>query len=322
MRNAVFNLEFPPWTKEVSIHGYRFYRVANYQERLEALQHLTGHHSEFSVSTNEGGHSHTAYVELPSSEPAAVISPSAGSTALDDITLLLSLFTGREVLSFDEPTGDKHADGVIIANPNLSRRLGVLICSIPYRQEISDQRDDSGEYPPGNVGFAEGINAVYSLIRSAQWQREYGPSHFLLLAKHALLPNHPWSIAFTQCWTIWEHLYALLMRNGHRRAGRGQSGRQGQKRPEAAEKIQFLLKRYGLKGGSPKDRVRIRALAEIRNSLVHEGRFPESESVGKDVMLFVNLTQFLLARALRLAPSNVMNTIERLEEFLNEHGGK
>ena len=316
MRKAVFNLEFPSWTKEICIHGYRFYRVENYEERLKALQHLTNCHSEFSVLRNEGGHSHTAYVDLPDSEPIAVISPGTGSTALDDIVLLLSLFTGREVLAFDEPIGDKHADGVIIANPNESRRLGVLICSIPYRS------DDSGEYPPGNAGFADGINAVYARIRSAQWQREYGPSLFLLLAKHALLPNHPWSIAFTQCWTIWEHLHGLLKRNGHKRAGRGQNGRWGQKRPEAAEKIQFLLNRYALNGGSPKDRVRVRALAEIRNSLVHEGRFPEYESVGKDVMLFVNLTQFLLARALGLVPSNVMNTIERLEAFLNEHGGK
>jgi hypothetical protein len=68
MRKAVFNLEFPSWTKEMSIHGYRFYRVTNYEERLKALQHLSNHHSEFSVSTNEGRHSHTAYVEPPSSE--------------------------------------------------------------------------------------------------------------------------------------------------------------------------------------------------------------------------------------------------------------
>ncbi len=316
MRKAVFNLEFPSWTKEISIHGYRFYRVNNYEERLKALQHLTNCHSELSVSRNEGGHSHTAYVDLPNSEPTAVISPGTGSTALDDITLLLSLFTGRDVLSLDEPTGDKYVDGVIVADPNISRRIGVLICSIPYR------RDDSGEDTPGNAGFAEGINAIYSRIRSQQWQRQYGPSHFLLLAKHALLPNHPWSIAYTQCWTIWEHLYGLLNQTGHRRTGREQAGRRGQTGPEAVEKIQFLLNRYGLKGGSPKDRVRIRSLASIRNSLVHEGRFPEYASVHKDVMLFINLTQFILARALGLMPSNVMNTVERLESFLSEHGGK
>jgi len=222
----------------------------------------------------------------------------------------MRLFAGREVFSLDEPIGDTQGDGVIVANPHVSRRMGVLVCSIPYRS------DHSGKYPSGNVGFAEAINAVYAQIRSTEWQRDYGPSHFLSLAKHALLPSHPWSVAFTQCWTIWEHLHGLLERNEHKRDGRKK------RRPEAAEKIQYLLRRYALKGGSPKDRARIRVLAEIRNSLVHEGRFPEYDTVHKDVSLFVNLTQFLLASALKLAPSNVMNTIEQLEAFLNEHGEK
>ncbi|HLK99399.1 MAG TPA: hypothetical protein VK539_02400 [Myxococcaceae bacterium] len=309
MRKAVLNLEFPSWTKEITIHGYRFYRVNNYEERAKQLQHLVGGHFEFTIRRNTGGHSHTAYVEIPDSEPTSVIAPGPGSTALTDIILLLALFTGRDVFTIDEPIEDALANGVLVADPREAQRLGVLITSIKYRA------DDAGDYPPGNAGFAETINAVYSWMRSPQWRREYGPGHFLLLAKQALLHNLPWSIAFTQCWTIWEHVYGLMTRNTPKRAIKG---RKGQKRVEAAEKIQAVLKRYGLKGETPKDRVRIRALAAIRNSLVHEGRFPEGKSVGEDVQLFLNLTQFLLASILRLAPSNVMNTIERFEEFLKD----
>lgn len=316
MRKAVFNLEFPSWTKELNIHGHRFYRAEHYQERVKALQHLIVCHSEFSIPRNTGGHSHTAYVDLPTTDQDAVISPGPGSTALDDIILLLSLFTNRDVFALDESTQATLANAVIIADPRESRMLGILACSIPYRKD-----DSAGDDSPGNAGFAEGLNAVYTLIRSADWQREYGPGHFLLLAKYALLPNHPLSIAFTQCWTIWEHIHGLLTRNEGRRNRRRRTDRRESVLPESVEKIQFLLRRLALKGGEPGNSKRIRALSSIRNKLVHEGKFPEYESIGKDVMLFINLTQFLIAHTLGLVPANVMNTIERLEEFLNAHGG-
>jgi hypothetical protein len=85
----------------------------------------------------------------------------------------------------------------------------------------------------------------------------------------------------------------------------------------SVKKISFLLVKFALTGeldGS--SRKRIEALAEIRNSLVHFGRFPERGSVHDDAILFIRLTEFITAKILGLSPSNVFNTVENLETFL------
>ena len=63
---------------------------------------------------------------------------------------------------------------------------------------------------------------------------------------------------------------------------------------------------------------KIEALAEIRNRLIHFGRFPERESVRDDAILFIRLTEFVIAKTLGLSPSNVFNTVENLEKYLEK----
>jgi len=149
---------------------------------------------------------------------------------------------------------------------------------------------------------------MYALIRTEEWQRQYDGGHFLLLSNLALR-QQPLETAFTQCWTISEHLFTL-----HNK--RWLSDEQIT-RLNRAEKIAFLLVEYALKGEINKsEKERIKSLVDIRNRLVHFGRFPKGGSVYRDAVLFIRLTEFIIAKTLGLSPSNVFNTMEELEDFL------
>jgi len=81
----------------------------------------------------------------------------------------------------------------------------------------------------------------------------------------------------------------------------------------------FLLVKYALAGDiDNSSRKRIETLAEIRNRLIHFGRFPERGSVHDDAILFIRLTEFIITKILGLSPSNVFNTLENLEIFLGK----
>ena len=93
----VFNLEFPDWCNELNIAGYCFMRVKDYAERVDRLQHLVNMHSEFSKHAKFGSHEITATVE-DSRHEKPVLDWGKDGFALQDIVLLLSLFTERDVL--------------------------------------------------------------------------------------------------------------------------------------------------------------------------------------------------------------------------------
>src|SRR5215211_2921314 len=98
MQKFVFNLEFPSWCPAVNIHGYQFTRVDDYAEKVLRLQHQFAFQSEFKISPTMGEHVITAHVDLPKQEDKAVLEWSRpNATALNDILLLLSIFSGRDV---------------------------------------------------------------------------------------------------------------------------------------------------------------------------------------------------------------------------------
>ena len=75
---------------------------------------------------------------------------------------------------------------------------------------------------------------------------------------------------------------------------------------------------YALRGEIDKNSMeQIKSLAEIRNRLIHFGRFPDRNKVHNDAVLFIRITEFVIAKTLGLSPSNVFNTMEKLEEFIN-----
>jgi hypothetical protein len=268
--------------------------------------------SEFEIHPITGKHAITAYVDLPENEQEAALAWAGGSntTPLSDILLLLSIFTRRDVFVVDSAIDDGSGK-VIVADPRFYPWGGVLGCSLPCRAQPI-------EPPPlsYDIGFEEGLNKVYELVRTEEWQHEYQKGYFLFLAQQAFRLRSP-DIAFTLCWTIWEHLFAIL------NCGWLPEDRVWQ--IHSSEKVAFLLLKYGLKDNIGKeDRKQIKDLVGIRNKLVHFRYFPERvksapkrKSVYDDAVLFIRLTEFIIARILGLSPSNALNTKE-MEKFLTD----
>ncbi|MCQ3929150.1 MAG: hypothetical protein DPW16_01715 [Chloroflexi bacterium] len=304
MRKWIYNLEFPDWCPVLTIFGYKFIRVEDYQNRLNQLQHLVTVHSEFEVLANTGQHAITAYVEIPKSEDKAVLEwANQNCTALNDILLLLSLFIGRDVFAIDENNVDI---GVITADPREYQWGGTLRCSIPYKKQVLDSISPIGY----DIGFEEGLNQIYSIMRTNEWQKKYEGGYFLFLANQAFRRQSLES-AFSQCWTIWEHLFTL---HNRRWLSRNQIHQL-----EAVEKISFIMTEYALKGEIDEvSRNRIKSLVTVRNKLIHFGRFENDPSTHDHAILFVHLTEFVMAKIMGLWPSDVFNTTDRLEDFLKQ----
>jgi hypothetical protein len=302
MQKRIYNLEFPSWCPALTIYGYKFTRVDNYAEEVLRLQHLVPKQSEFRISRTMGKHTKTAYVELPEQEDKAVLEWSnSNATALQDVLFLLSIFVGRDVFL----SKSKESDEFYLADPRQYHGGGVLRCSLPYKASHTDSSKQEISY---DIGMEEGINQVYMLMRSEEWLHKYKQGYFLLLARQTFY-EQPIESAFTQCWTVWEHLFTILNQNWL-------SDKQI-RQLDSSEKIAFIMTEFALRGEIDDfSRKRIKSLAEIRNRLIHFGKFPERDAVYDDAVLFVRLTEFIIAKTLGLSPSNVFNTIENLERFL------
>lgn len=308
MRKSVYNLEFPSWCPSLNIYGYEFSRVENYKEKVLQLQHLMKIHSEFVIKANTGQHAITAYVELPSNQDKPSLAwNNSETTALDDILLLLSIFTGRDVFVVEEFID---SSWVITADSRLHQWGGSLRTSIPYKESEGDDMI-AFRY---DIGFEEGLNQIYNLIRTNEWLKKYQHGYFLFLARQAFRRQNLES-AFTQCWTIWEHLFAI--HNRHWLAD------DTIRRFEAIEKIAFILTEYELRNEiDGKSREQIQSLAKIRNRLIHFGRLPDHGSVYDDTVLFIRLTENVIAKTLGLNPSNIFNTDEKSEAFFQGNASK
>ncbi len=301
----VYNLEFPSWCPELNISGYQFKRVSQYQEQVLQLQHLSNHISEYIQEPNTGTHAITGFVEVPDKEEMPVLEWAGNeNTALMDVLLLLTLFTGRDVfvLGLQRKNEIRVTDDVIIADPRVFKWGGILRASLPYEKKVD------AETMPYNIGFEKGLNQIISLIRSDEWHLEYKQGYFLFLANMAFR-NRILDAAFIQCWTIWEHLFAI---SNERWLSQEQIHR-----ISSVEKISYLLVKFAFVGEiDNKSRKKIRKLVDIRNRLVHFGKYPETNTKYEDATLFIRLTEFIVAKALGLAPSEIFNTMEKLEAFL------
>ena len=57
-------------------------------------------------------------------------------------------------------------------------------------------------------------------------------------------------------------------------------------------------------------------LVQIRNKLIHTGRFPDKQA--KDgAVLFVRITEKVVAQILGLAPSDVLGSLHKFKAFLS-----
>jgi len=330
-RRRVYNLEFPSWCPELNISGYRFSRTEDYDTRVATLHHLATIHAELVKTVNAGTHAQTAYVEIPEDEERAVLPwNDENASRLEDILLLLSLFTGRDVFAVDEEVYNT-GNFPITADPRCFRWGGILECSIPYEHKSTAQEPDieifdivdtdEGEKwipttihdPSGyNIGFEKGLNQIYELIRSDEWQKKYRRGFLLFLARSAF-STYMLEPAFIQCWTIWEHLFSALNDNW--------LGKKGDRQIPSTDRLGFLLVEYGFVESIKGKHSRIEnTLVKTRNALVHSGQFPDKSKSKKTAVLFIRLTECLLARILGLVPSNVLNTEEELFKLLGDSG--
>jgi hypothetical protein len=287
----------------------------------------------FQIRPNPGTHAITAHVDIPDNQEKAVLEWfDTNSTALNDVLLLLSIFTGREVFIIDEDVYDP-SDFGLTADPRIYQWGGIIRTSIPYKHkstatmppenaqfyEIIDTEEGEqwvpAEWPSDpsgyNIGFEEGLNEIYQLIRSEEWQQKYQGGYFLFLARSAFRRQILES-SFLQCWAIWEHLFAVL--NGNWLSPKAIN------QLPTLEKISFIMFTFIL--SEPINQKRLERLVEIRNRLIHFGRFPsrstaqETESLRDDAELFIRLTETIIAKILGLQPSNIFNTREKLEDLL------
>ncbi|MEW4531130.1 hypothetical protein [Maioricimonas sp. JC845] len=302
----VYNLEFPLWTNRIETAGYRFDRVEDYRNQVRLLHQPTSITAEFEIPANTGQHAVTAHLTLPEEEKPALLPWSdPDPTALSDVLLLLSLFTTRHVFCVRHEH-NAAPNTVITADPRSFAWGGVLATSLPYVR--GEPTEGVSATRVSNRTLESGVNDVVQTIRSDDWRKMYRDGFYLILLRSALSQRNVES-AFIECWTIWEHLFSILNDSlmDHRAI----------QRVSAVEKITFILVTYAVRSELDKsERKRLEDLAEIRNRLVHFGRFPERSHVLDDAMLFIRLTEFVAAKTLGLEPSRIFNTIEKLEAFL------
>jgi hypothetical protein len=305
-KKFVYNLEFPSWCKEITISDYHFYRVEEYKEKVRNLQHLANSKAEFDLPANTGSHEITAFVECPSTEPKAILKwLNKDASSLQDILFLLSIFTRRDVFIVEEDKNNLTSPHgpVIVSDPRSYYWGGILRCSIPYEPQNIEPKPNKFD-----IGFEKGINQIYNLIKSEDWQVKYKGGYFLFLVR-AALRRQILESSFIQCWTIWEHLFSILNQNWMSEAQI--------RKLDSVEKISFILIEFALAQEiNKKSKNRIMDLASIRNRLIHFGKFPDRDNVLNDAEFFIRLTEFVIAKVLGLLPSNVFNTVEKLENFL------
>lgn len=306
IRKKVYNLKFPSWCPNIGVFGYQFNRVEDYGDRIAELQHLAGMSSEFNLSANTGTHAITAFVEIPEKEKKAVFGWSdPESTALKDILVLLSIFTGRDV--FVEDIEHESDSKVIVSDSRVFPWGGEFIVSIPYKEKSIEK--SSSLVTRVDIGFEQELNRVYTLIRSESWRKKYQNGYFLLLVRQVF---KTWLLesAFTLSWTIWEHLFAILNEPWLPR-------KQARRSIRNEDKIAFILVEYELVDELSESNMKYvrEKLVYLRNQIVHFGRFQEDEDK-KYAKLFVRLTEILTAKILDMTPKNTLNTLDRLDEFL------
>ena len=274
--------------------------VEEYKERVQSLQHLVSSHREFAQPQNTGTHAITAHLDLPSKEKKPVIEwDSKKATALDDILLLLSIFTHRDVFAMSEPI--EKGKGAIIRDSR--EYIFGLRTAIKYEKG----KDEYGDQY--NIGFQKNIEVAYNKMLTTSWQKENGQGRFLLLFQSAC-KRQIIETSFITCWTIWEILFTL-----HNQSWL--SDGQIIKLP-APEKISYVLTRYQIMEQlDTKDRKGIKRFVKIRNGLVHAGRFVDKEAIN-DATLFVRVTEIIVAQILGLPLPDVLGSKAQLLTHLRE----
>lgn len=222
---------------------------------MKKLQHRVTNTHEYTITANTGTHAITSIVSCPEVEDPSVLEWSEQNpSALLDIQLLFSLFTGREVFTLNRELKEGE---IITSDPRQFQFGGILRTSIPYKA----MKHNSDSYICYDIGFQESLNSMYELIKTVEWQKTYEKGYFLLLVKNAFKPQIL-ETSFLLCWTIWEHLFTILNRSW-------MSDKQI-RQIRLNEKISFLLIKFALTPSIDNNsRKRMNELSDLRNRLAH-----------------------------------------------------
>lgn len=299
----IFNLEFPSYIEEFKIGDYLFKRVENYKEAFDGMMHL--HNSaggEFNTQIKFGTHQITATVEIPKEEEKAILPFSVDNTneitQLDDILLLLTIFTNRNVFKKNWEDDDSIA---VISDHRIHSYGSKLIlsteCNTMYKNKITGELKTEQEirgisvsdYNLIDISFENTLNKVYNLILSRKWQGKYNDGFFLFLFQSAI-QRQVIEISFISCWTIWEHIFAV--RNI------GWLDSRAIERMGGDKKIAFILNKYFLKNIDDNEIKYIKEIKKIRNRLIHSGK--KTKGSNKEMKGFINLTEELVVIILGL----------------------
>lgn len=313
----VYNLEFPDYVNTLEIGEYKFKRVDNYGEvicNLQWLVRVIG--GEFDRKLSTGTHQITATVELPDKEKQAILPWGEYNkcTRLNDVLLLLTLFSGRNVFALK----DGEEKFPIIQDSRGHFFGGQFTLSAHHDVKWQNQEtgnifseneingNESYEYNPVDLGFEKTINQALETIASDEWQNKYDKGYSLFLFRQAMR-QYDIEPAFILCWTIWEHLFTINNRIWLDNISIEQMS--------GDKKIAFILNRYLLVDVDVVAQKEIKRITKARNRLIHYGMKPDNVDI-KEMELIIRLTEQIMAIVLGLQPSNAFNSFEKLKEFL------
>jgi len=300
--------------------NYKFEEVKNYEEALAGLQNvITSSGSEFSRKPSTGTHQCTATVRLPNKEKSSVLAWTKGNfTQFHDVLLLLTLFTGRNVFAIN-----KNEDGLpLMPDPRghfwggqlrLSLKSDVWWRKIITKKLISEKQmqKEKGQvwnYEHLDLGLEKTLNYILQIISSKEWLNQYDGGYFLFTYRQVIQQQYI-DQAFVLCWTIWEHLFTLNNKAWIDDTTIDQMS--------GDKKIAFIYYKYLLVKIDEKERKEIKRITGARNRLIHYGKIPNNVD-NKEMVLFVRLTEQIMAIILGLQPSNVFNSTESLQDFLKK----
>ncbi len=318
----IFNLEFPSYINELKIWDYTFKRVRNYEKKFHKMMHMVKViWGEFNIDPWFWSHQITATVSIPSKEKKWKLPrDDPNMKQLDDVFFLLSIFTGRNVIKKDR----SEKDSFLISDHRIHQYWWQLHLSLSHewaymnsrtrevKSKITAKEFASPDWNKVNIGFEKGINQVFNLISSQEWQSEYEGWYFLFLFKSAVQRQFLES-SFITCWTIREHIFAI--KNRHWLDNSSVEQMSGDK------KISYIFHTFFLKSLDAQSQKNIQRINKTRNRLIHFGRKTDAVDY-KEMEMFIRLTEQLIAIILGLSPSNAFNSFESLDKFLTTWGEK
>lgn len=308
----VYNLEFPTYVKELKIGKYLFKRTENYPEAYSKLEHrVHSDGSEFPTRLTTGSHQATATVQLVDGgiEPSPALPWAEGHTQLEDILLLLELFTGRNVfvLNKSDMTGT-----VITRDPRASWYGAALHCAIEYETVVVNDSNGWVKYTY-DVGFEKTMNKVLNLIYSERWHKQYDDGHFLLIYKTAMEPQII-EANFILCWTVWNQIFWAE----HRDTLTDTQLRNTSEK----EKIAYILRQYFFIEPTQEIAMEeVERLCRCRHRVVHIGKKTDNVD-NQEMVMFVRATEFLIAKVFGLKSPDLFGTWEKLAAFLKKNPEK